>query len=926
MLKRINKSLRLKLILLSMGIEVLMLALLLGNSLRIINNAMQEQTELRIEAAEPLLNAAVGIPLIERNYSALIDILDTLYSNKKHNFNYIIVLDDQENIYAQVGIEENLSTDGDYMKDGSDVVNQFTPVKLENELIGYIYYGLSLSSFIESKDDLLRQGVLIAIFELLLSLVMLITAGYFITKNLDVLLKGIRSVTNEEYDKDIKVSTPDEFGELANGFNIMTKAIRDRIDILNKTRDALERSRAEFESIFNSMADGVIYLDTNGKSLMVSPSMTKMFGYQIEYFENKKLDFLYHDIKIYNYESQKRFKENSPDFSDGFEAKYVRKNGSVFTGELITSKVIDSQEKHIGFISILRDISERKVAEIALRDEKERALVTLKSIGDAVITTDKGGIIEYLNPVAEEITGWLSEDAKGLNLAEVFVIHNELDNTSVETPVEECLRKNEIIEMSNHIVLTNRFGKKFAIEDSAAPIRDKENNILGVILVFHDVSRARKMTKELSWQAKHDALTGLVNRQEFETIITNLLSKSKEDSNLHHALLYMDLDQFKIINDTCGHMAGDELLRQLTTVLKTEIRTHDVLARLGGDEFGVLLENCSRENAVKIAEKLRKAVESYRYAWADKSFLIGISIGLVPITSSKESISSLMSAADIACITAKDSGRNRVYIYEIDDAEVIKRHGEMQWVSRINKALEENSFVLYCQPIADISNAENITHHYEILIRLKNDNNEIISPMAFLPAAERYSLMPEIDKWVIVNIFKQLKNSPLDEGDVLSLNLSGATLGEKNFTDFIKNEFKKSSIRPESICFEITETAAISNLTSATSFISDLRSIGCKFSLDDFGSGLSSFSYLKNLKVDYLKVDGFFVKDMHKDPINHAMVDAINKVGHVMGIQTIAEYVENEEILNQLKDMKVDFAQGYHISKPFPFSKLKETF
>jgi len=923
MFKRINKSLRLKLILLSMGIEILMLALLLGNSLRIINNTMHEQTELRIEAAEPLLNAAIGIPLIERNYAALINILDALYSNKKHNFNYIVVLDDQENIYAKVGVEENLSADT-YMKDGSDIVNRSTPVMLEDELIGYIYYGLSLRSFIESKEDLLKQGLIIAVLELLLSLVLLITAGYFLTKNLDVLLKGISFVTNEEYDKDIKVSSPDEFGELADGFNVMTKAIRERVNVLNQTRDALERSRAEFESIFNSMADGVIYLDTDRICLMASPSTAKMFGYPVEYFENKRVDFLYYDIEVYNYESKKRFKEDSLDFSDGFEAQYVRKDGSIFTGELIASKVMDGHGKHVGFIGILRDISERKVAEIALRDEKERAMVTLKSIGDAVITTDKGGIIEYLNPVAEEITGWTSQEAKGLNLSEVFIIHNELDNKPVETPVEECLRKNKIIEMSNHIVLTNRFGKKFAIEDSAAPIRDKENNILGVILVFHDVSRARKMTKELSWQATHDSLTGLVNRQEFETVITKLLNKSKEDSNLHHALLYMDLDQFKIINDTCGHMAGDELLRQLTSVLKAEIRTHDTLARLGGDEFGVLLENCSRENAVIIAEKLRKAVESYRYAWADKSFLVAITIGLVPITSSKESIGSLMSAADIACITAKDSGRNRVYIYEIDDAEVIKRHGEMQWVSEINKALEENSFVLYAQPIADISTAKNKIYHHEILIRLKNDNNEIISPMAFLPAAERYSLMTDIDKWVIANVFKQLKTSPLEEGHVLSINLSGTSIGEKNFTDFIKNEFDKSSVKPDSICFEITETAAISNLSFASSFIADLSSIGCKFSLDDFGSGLSSFGYLKNLRVDYLKVDGFFVKDMHEDPINHAMVDAINNIGHVMGIKTIAEYVENKEILKQLKDMRVDFAQGYHISKPFPFSKLKD--
>ena len=414
--------------------------------------------------------------------------------------------------------------------------------------------------------------------------------------------------------------------------------------------------------------------------------------------------------------------------------------------------------------------------------------------------------------------------------------------------------------------------------------------------------------------AYHDHLTGLVNRNEFDRRLNAALDSAKND-DATHALLYLDLDQFKVINDTCGHQAGDELLSQLAMVLRKLVRGNDVLARLGGDEFGLLLGDCPLDQAKGIAEGLRAAVGNFRFVWRDKIFSVRVSIGMVLITKNSQNACEVLSAADMACYAAKDLGRDRVHVYTDDDADLQRRHTEMQWVSRIKDALDGEQFVLYQQKMCSLNNVTGHEQHSEFLVRMLGLDGSIILPGAFIPAAERYGLMMNLDRWVVKAVIDYLVQNEKNKG-VYFINLSGASLSDDGIFSFIKQEISRSQISPELLCFEITETAAIANLSNAVEFINEIRNIGCQFALDDFGAGLSSFSYLKTIPVDYLKIDGAFVRDINNDPMNYAIVHAINEIGHVAGLQTVAEYVENEETLGLLKDIGVDLAQGYCIERP----------
>ncbi|MHB8744724.1 MAG: EAL domain-containing protein [Sulfuricaulis sp.] len=572
------------------------------------------------------------------------------------------------------------------------------------------------------------------------------------------------------------------------------------------------------------------------------------------------------------------------------------------------------------FASRIMHELERKQAADLLYEQKERAEVTLHSIGDAVITTDDAGRIEYLNPIAEQLTGWPSADARGRPVSEVFVIINEVSRLPAINPVARCLRDGQIVALANHTVLIDRGGHEIAIEDSAAPIRHRDGHVIGVVMVFHDVSMSRAMAQQLTWQATHDTLTGLINRREFEKRLAVALAETK--TNRHqHALLYLDLDQFKIVNDTSGHVAGDELLKQLSVVLQTRMREGDVLARLGGDELGVLLSYCPEDQARRVAENLRVTVKEFRFNWEGKSFDIGVSIGLVIVDAESISVAELLSAADMACYAAKDRGRNRVDVYRREDVDLTRRHGEMQWVNRLTRAIEENRLVLYRQRMLAIASTAAEEQHYEVLVRLRGENDEIIAPGAFLPAAERYGLMPAVDRWVVRTVFAAMSRHGGGGAPDTSyaINLSGTSLNDEVLLDYVREQLLQHRIAPRRIWFEITETAAIANLPKAVHFIKEMKGLGCRFSLDDFGSGVSSFAYLKNLAVDNLKIDGGFVKDIVDDPIDFAMVQSINQIGHVMGLRTTAEFVENEAILVRLREIGVDYAQGYWIHRPEPF-------
>jgi diguanylate cyclase (GGDEF)-like protein len=434
-------------------------------------------------------------------------------------------------------------------------------------------------------------------------------------------------------------------------------------------------------------------------------------------------------------------------------------------------------------------------------------------------------------------------------------------------------------------------------------------------LVFRDVTEARRAAHQLSYHASHDALTGLINRREFERRLEHILITSEPKES--HAVIYLDLDQFKVVNDTWGHIAGDAVLRQVSGVLAAQVRKQDTVARLGGDEFAVLLEYCQQQQVLHIAYKIHEALQDFRFVWQKQGFTIGASIGLVPVEAGVDTLASVFRSADIACYTAKEQGRNRVHVYKQDDEELAQRHGEMQWVLHIQEALTENRFVLFYQPIVPLD--RNDQPHVEVLLRLLNRDGSMVPPGAFIPAAERYNQMQALDRWVIRSVFTTLRDlDAFPPSTCVAINVSGQSLGDQHFLEFIEQLIAEKVAPIERICFEITETAAISNLSHAMRFFSALKPQGCRFALDDFGSGLSSFAYLKSLPVDFLKIDGSFVKDMAQDPIDHAMVEAIHRIGHVMGIKTIAEWVENASILTELRMIGVNYAQGYEVGKPRP--------
>jgi len=583
---------------------------------------------------------------------------------------------------------------------------------------------------------------------------------------------------------------------------------------------------------------------------------------------------------------------------------------------------VDASGRLRRLVGVELDVTERKLYEDALFKQKESAQITLQSIGDGVITTDAGLIIEYLNPVAEDLTGWRFEEAQGRPIDDIFRGFHEETCEPLENPLSVAIRRSRAIKSVRPTLLIKRDGNEMYIESTASPIRDGSGAVSGGVLVFHDVSESRELNRKLSYHASHDILTGLVNRREFEARLERAL-RSARARETSYALCHVDVDQFKIINDTCGHSAGDALLGQVGALLKTKIRWRDTLARLGGDEFGVLLESCSLDEAMRMADQLRETIRNYKFVWEERPFRLGCSVGVVPITGDSEDVAAVLSAADSACAAAKEAGRNRVYSFQENDIDLMRRRREMQWAARINNALEESRFELYRMTIQPLQQPDSGAH-FELLLRMRDEAGKIVAPDNFIAAAERYGLTPAIDRWVIENALRWLV-SEADERERLalcSINLSGQSLGDDKFLPFVIDQFHRSGIDASKICFEITETAAIASFAQANRFIQALKELGCRFALDDFGTGLSSFGYLKHFPVDFLKIDGSFVKEILHDPIDREMVRSINEIGHLTGKLTIAEFAENAEIIKMLRNLGVDYAQGYGVASPQRISKV----
>lgn len=606
-------------------------------------------------------------------------------------------------------------------------------------------------------------------------------------------------------------------------------------------------------------------------------------------------------------------------------------------GDLIASGAVDfiskpfraEQLRNVCNIAAHREdyiVSNQQFAQrqAELVSEKERALVTLKSIGDGVITTNAKGEVEYLNPIAEHLTGWLNEEAHGKALGSIFKTFHEYSRVPAVNPLERCLAENRAIHSKSNIILRSRQGQEMVIEHSASPIKGMNDEALGAVMVFQDSTEARNLEKQLTYHASHDPLTGLKNRQIFDQEVQIALEDC-HNANVQHALCHLDINELKMINESRGHVAGDKLLQEVAQLLTNMVRSpSDAVARLGGHEFGLLLRHCPIDAATRICENIAKAFEDYTFTWLDVDYKITAAIGICNVDDKSPELLDIFAASQAAAFKAKDRGGNRVHIFSEDDADVLQRRTEVQLASEILQAEQENRFELWCQPIQSLARPNEIS--YEILIRMRDKNGGIVSPAFFLPSAERFNLIASIDRWVIRNTFIWLHKNPENMAKIThcGINLSGITLGDETFYDYIIAQFEEFKIPHDKICFEITETAAVKNFTLAGSFITAIRDLGCKFALDDFGTGMSSFAYLKKLPVDFLKIDGIFVKDLLENPIDLAMVRSINDIGHVSGLQTIAEFVENDAIAKELEAVGVDYLQGYGISKPFPLDELTQ--
>jgi len=550
---------------------------------------------------------------------------------------------------------------------------------------------------------------------------------------------------------------------------------------------------------------------------------------------------------------------------------------------------------------------------LGLGEESFRVIADTSPVA-LIISRLSDGIIQYANLKACQLFNTSSSELIDTSIISLFSTYSKDQFILSFLSVGQGVKNREILFQAS-----NEEPMWLSLNTNTL-VLEQEKVICSALL---DVTEAHELSRELSYHATYDDLTGLVNRREFEDRLQEVIETThlKQTDNV---LCYLDLDQFKVINDTCGHMAGDELLRQLSQVLHRCVRRDDTLARLGGDEFGVLFENCPLENAMTDADNIRQVVQEFRFIWEDTTFNIGVSIGLTPISSEGETISVVLRRADTACYAAKEAGRNRIHVYHIDDAELEKRHGEMRLVSSINSALDEGRMELWQQSISHVNQVNTVqdkgNSHFELLLRMRERDGTLVSPDNFLPSAERYDLATRIDRWVLDAVFNWFRKYP-DQLEVLgfcSINLSGQSLGNEKFLQEIVDQFRLSKLPAEKFCFEITETAAILNLNNASQFIKTLKKLGCSFALDDFGSGLSSFAYLKSLPVDFVKIDGFFVKDVVTDPVDLAMVKAINDMAHAMGKQTIAEFVEDKEILEKLIALGVDYVQGFGIAQPMP--------
>lgn len=696
---------------------------------------------------------------------------------------------------------------------------------------------------------------------------------------------------------------------------------------LQRLLTTLEHERSRFATVLEQMPSGVVMAEVpSGRLLYQNHAVKNMLGRDMAQIDGiaDYGRFRFRDasgalIAPHELPLARTVLHQQP--TSAQDLIYEADNGARMHLAVTTASVVDADGVSRIAVAVVHDVSSLKEAELAAATEKERALVTLAAITDGVITVNRAGLVVSLNPAAERLTGMREAAARGRPIRALLRFDEADGPGSLAEAVERCVAENRVMERLPHLTIVSCDSQRFVVDSAVAPVALGDGELIGAVVVLHDVTESKRLLRRLGFEASHDALTGLVNRREFEVRLARAIERARTPGGATAALLYMDLDQFKIVNDTCGHAAGDDLLRMLAKSYSEHVRERDTLARIGGDEFALIVEHCDVGEALGVADKILDATRNFRYPCKGQLFQLGVSIGLTPIDSSTASMEDTMRRADHACYIAKERGRNRVYVHYQGDLDFAQRRSDMHWVTRMTHAFQHNQLQLYCQPIVALADGER-SQHYEILLRLRNGGSEPILPGTFLPAAERYDVILKIDRWVLRTTLDWLAAHPehMAQLGTCSINLSRRSLADQSFHKYAADMIDASPVPASKLCFEITEHGAIADMQKTIAFIEALSARGCRFSLDDFGTGMTSFAYLKQLPVDFIKIDGSFIQMMSSSPVDFEMVRFTNDISHMMGRKTIAEYVSEPGILARLREIGVDFAQGYCIGKPRPLS------
>lgn len=737
-------------------------------------------------------------------------------------------------------------------------------------------------------------------------------------------------VTRRSYSQEVERLKDDVHGLLADASGEARVAVQGRasdfVDLaatVNRLLDRAVEQREQVEDepkLFDTLADTMpeVALIHTTTILLANRSAGELFGVEPATLRGKQVTDLMRPAyrAMVRKHISKELEGDAP--LERIEVQLINGDARGLWVELYSSRI--TYEGQAAFLTVARDITHRKSLEASLGRSKVQARVTLESIGEGVITADAGGTIDYMNEAAEQLIGTTRSFAIGKRLSDLIALVDEVDRESLGDPVEQCLDERRRVNLGRRALLISKQStREFSTELTASPIRGPDRKIAGCVIIFHDVSEMRGLAREMSYQASHDALTGLVNRPEFERRLEVALNTARGEG-AGHVAAYLDLDRFKVVNDSCGHMAGDNLLREIATLLKDKVRDSDTVARVGGDEFAMLLVGCPLDKARQIADDVCDAVADYRFSWHDRAFDIGVSIGLVEVGHESASAEAVLSATDSACYVAKQQGRGRVHVYSARDEILARERGEIQWLQRLQKALKENQFELYVQPIVGVTGRVDSGPAAEVLLRMRDEAGKIILPAHFLGAAERYQLMSHVDRWVVQAALTAIaRGTPhLPEGRTCGINLSGQILGDEDFLQYVVDLLDHTGVEPDKLCFEIAESAVITNIEHARRFVNVVHGMGCQFALDDFGSGIGSFANLKQLSLDYLKIDGSYTRNLEHDSVNREMITAMVKLARRLDFKVVAEQVEDQETFEAIRELGIEFIQGFVVERPHP--------